>query len=364
MSAKRSGGFVRLFAVLFAVIGAVVAAQIAPWLLQQIFELVSGKQEDYRNSNNPFSIVAVSLIGVMTGAGVGTALARLISGIAARWERLSLGAKVTIFVGVFSGIIAALPFLFVFSGLGLFAGPLATFGVMLGFSSVAIYALKSMEEILPWNRGTARARRSGVKLLDTSVIIDGRVYDVARTGFLEGPIYVPQFVLEELQHIADSADPLRRQRGRRGLDVLRLLQDGFQLEVGTQDKLAPENGDEVDSRLVRLAKLLGADLVTNDMNLNRVASLQGIRVLNLNDLSLALKPNVLPRELLTLPVVREGNQPGQGVGYLDDGTMVVIEHGKRHIGETVTVSVTQVIQTERGKMIFAETDGAASQEHL
>jgi uncharacterized protein YacL len=171
---------------------------------------------------------------------------------------------------------------------------------------------------------------------------------------LDGQIYVPNFVLEELQHIADSADPLRRQRGRRGLDVLRHMQADFNLEVGTRDRFAVPSSDGVDGRLVRLAQALGADIVTNDFNLNRVAALQDVRVLNINDLALALKPNVLPGESLALQLVREGNQPGQGVGYLDDGTMVVVEQGKRHIGETVHVTVTQVIQTERGKMIFGD----------
>lgn len=170
-------------------------------------------------------------------------------------------------------------------------------------------------------------------------------------------MYVPGFVLDELQYIADSPDPLRRQRGRRGLDVLRLLQADFALEVRSQDRLAPDMNDGVDARLVRLARAIGADIVTNDFNLNRVAILQDIKVLNLNDLALSLRPNVLPSETLEITVIREGNQPGQGVGYLDDGTMVVVENGRAHLGEHLPVVVSQVIQTERGKMIFAHLDG-------
>jgi uncharacterized protein YacL len=196
-----------------------------------------------------------------------------------------------------------------------------------------------------------------IKILDTNVIIDGRVYDVARVGFVEGQIYVPQFVLEELQYIADSHDSLRRQRGRRGLDILKLMQTEFNIEVGVHDRLAPDQGDGVDSRLVRLATALGGDLVTNDHNLNRVATLQDVRVLNINDLALSLRPNVLPQEHLDLNIVREGNQIGQGIGYLEDGTMVIVENGRAHIGETLEVMVTQVIQTERGKLIFAEVEG-------
>lgn len=170
-------------------------------------------------------------------------------------------------------------------------------------------------------------------------------------------MYVPGFVLEELQYIADSHDALRRQRGRRGLDVLKHMQNEFAMEIRVHDKLALDQGDGVDARLVRLAKSLGADIVTNDFNLNRVAALQDVKVMNLNDLALALRPNVLPTETLELFLSREGNQAGQGVGYLDDGTMVVVENGKPHLGETVDVVVTQVIQTERGKMIFAEVPG-------
>jgi uncharacterized protein YacL len=214
----------------------------------------------------------------------------------------------------------------------------------------------SMADILPWNRGRPSGRKSGIKLLDTNVIIDGRIYDVVRAGFLDGQIYVPGFVLDELQHIADSHDSLRRQRGRRGLDVLRHMQGDFDMEVGIHDRYAPDLGDGVDARLVRLAKAMGADICTNDFNLNRVAGLQDVKVLSLNDLALALRTNVMPQETLMLPMTREGNQPGQGVGYLEDGTMVVVENGKPHIGETVEVIVTQVIQTERGKMIFAEVD--------
>jgi uncharacterized protein YacL len=234
--------------------------------------------------------------------------------------------------------------------------------LIVGFCTLSLFVFRSIEDILPWNRGQARTKRRGIKILDTNVIIDGRIVDVARTGFLEGPLYVPGFVLDELQFIADSPDPLRRQRGRRGLDVLRLMQADFQLEVRVHDRLAPEMNDGVDGRLVRLARAMGGDIVTNDFNLNRVAALQDVMVLNLNDLALALRPNVLPAEGLDITIIREGNQVGQGVGYLDDGTMVVVENGRSHIGETLAVTVTQVIQTERGKMIFA-TIGDEDQDH-
>lgn len=310
--------------------------------------------EQYPGARNPATIIAVALLGFIIGAGIGNLVYRFFERTGERWDKMESGDKVTLFLGIFAGIIASVPFLFIFTGLGNVIAPLATFGLTIGFSAMAVYALRSMDEFLPWQRNKGRSRRSGIKILDTNVIIDGRVYDVARSGFLDGQLYVPNFVLDELQHIADSADPLRRQRGRRGLDVLRHLQADFPMEVGTHDRLSPDLHDGVDARLVRLAKAIGGDIVTNDFNLNRVAALQQVNVLNLNDLALALKPNVLPREPLTIAIIREGNQPGQGVGYLDDGTMVVVEQGRRHMNETMQVIVTQVIQTERGKMIFAE----------
>ena len=297
--------------------------------------------------------------GVLIGWFVATILLRLVERLGAKWERTDDSEKLTWFLGTFIGFVVATFFINFLSALQLNTVALiaSVIGIGLLFTAVSVYALHSMKESLPWYRGKVRARRSGIKILDTNVIIDGRVYDVARVGFVEGQIYVPQFVLEELQYIADSHDALRRQRGRRGLDILKLMQAEFNIEVGVHDRLAPDQGDGVDSRLVRLATALGGDLVTNDHNLNRVATLQDVRVLNINDLALSLRPNVLPQETLELNIVREGNQIGQGVGYLEDGTMVIVENGRGHIGETLEVMVTQVIQTERGKLIFAEVEG-------
>jgi uncharacterized protein YacL len=306
----------------------------------------------------PIQIIASSLLGFFLGCGLGNLIFGWLERLLEKWVNKDSGDKVTIFVGVLFGFLASTPFLF-------FAYTLQVPRIYLPFLSIiltllpmllCIYVLQSMSDILPWNKTKGPGRRRGIKILDTNVIIDGRIYDVARTGFLEGNLYVPGFVLDELQYIADSHDPLRRQRGRRGLDVLRHMQSDFNLEVRTMDRLAPEIGDEVDSRLVRLARAMGADIVTNDFNLNRVAALQEVKVLNINDLALGLRPNVLPSENLTLSLVREGNQPHQGIGYLEDGTMVVVENGKPHIGETLEVLVSQVIQTERGKMIFAEVE--------
>ncbi len=352
-------------------VGAITGALVAPYVLQLLFSYVRQftvppplrtQNDIYTRSTHPLSVAPVALLGMILGFVLGTILIRIHQRITGGWERMHTGERVTLFLGAFAGIIASLPFLLIFAGLGNIYGPLSMLAMVVGFSAFSIYALRSMGDVLPWQRAGENPRRTGIKILDTNVIIDGRIHDVARTGFLEGKFYIPQFVLEELQHIADSGDALKRQRGRRGLEVLRYLQADFSLEVGAKDKLAPPAGDDVDARLVRLARAMGADLVTNDVNLSRVATIQNVNVLNINDLAMALKPNVLPRENLTVTVVKEGNQPGQGVGYLDDGTMVVIEGGRRLINQTVPVLVTQVIQTERGKMIFAEADGAEEPE--
>ena len=192
------------------------------------------------------------------------------------------------------------------------------------------------------------------KLLDTNVIIDGRIADICRTGFLEGTLLIPVFVLEELQHIADSPDSLRRVRGRRGLDVLKQIQDDsakLKVEVMNVDF---EDIAEVDSKLVRLAQKIKGKIITNDFNLNKVAQLRGVEVLNINDLSNAVKPVVIPGETMKVQVVKDGKEPGQGVAYLEDGTMIVIENGHRYLSRTISVEVTSALQTSAGRMIFAK----------
>jgi uncharacterized protein YacL len=194
-------------------------------------------------------------------------------------------------------------------------------------------------------------KKDGGKILDTSVIIDGRVADICETDFLEGPLVIPQFILQELQHIADSADSLKRARGRRGLDILNRMQKGDTVEVKVVDDDYPDI-KEVDAKLIALAREMNAKIVTNDFNLNKVAQLQGVPVLNINQLANALKPMVLPGEVLHLQIMREGKEQGQGVAYLDDGTMVVVENASRHLGEEVEASVTSILQTTAGRMIF------------
>lgn len=190
-------------------------------------------------------------------------------------------------------------------------------------------------------------------LIDTSVIIDGRIADISETGFLEGQLIIPRFVLRELQTIADSSDPLKRTRGRRGLDILNRIQKDPHIDVTIHETDFPEIAD-VDAKLVKLAKLVDAKVFTNDYNLNKVAEFQQVRVLNVNDLANALKPVILPGEAMNVRIVREGKEAGQGVAYLDDGTMVVINNGRDRIGQKLDVSVTSVLQTSAGRMIFAD----------
>ncbi|MBF6590015.1 MAG: TRAM domain-containing protein [Ktedonobacterales bacterium] len=209
-------------------------------------------------------------------------------------------------------------------------------------------------------RGKLRDRIGGRKggkhsdkiLVDTSAIIDGRIADISQTGFISSALIVPRFVLEELQHIADSADSLRRNRGRRGLEILQRLQKDNQVPVEISDA-DPENTPEVDAKLVKLARQWHCLIITNDFNLNRVAELQGVKVLNINELAHAVKPILLPGEEMAVTIMQDGKEAGQGVGYLDDGTMIVVEGGKSFMGTTLDVTVTRVLQTVAGRMIFA-----------
>ena len=195
--------------------------------------------------------------------------------------------------------------------------------------------------------------RSFPKILDTSVIIDGRILDICKTGFIEGPLIIPEFVLEELQHIADSSDALKRNRGRRGLDILNKIQKEVDIEVIINDSKF-DDVKEVDSKLLKLTQQFKGRVITNDYNLNKVAEVQGIPVLNINDLANAVKPVVLPGEQMLVQVVKDGKELNQGLAYLDDGTMIVVESGRKFIGETIDVIVTSVLQTSAGRMIFAK----------
>lgn len=202
----------------------------------------------------------------------------------------------------------------------------------------------------------AKRRGADLKVLDISAIIDGRVVDIAETKFLSGALVVPRFVRQELHHLADSQDPLKRARGRRGLDILTRLQENPEVQIRMPDNDIPEI-NEIEAKVVRLAKQLGAKLITTDFNLMKICSIEGVTCLNVNDLGTALKPVVLPGEAMVLFVMKEGKERDQGVGYLDDGTMVVIEEGRRFIGKRVEASVSSILQTSAGRMIFAKAKG-------
>jgi len=233
--------------------------------------------------------------------------------------------------------------------------------IILGYLGFRVGFNKREELIGLFSRsGTANKKKaqdledvSSKKLLDTSVIIDGRIADISETGFVEGDLIVPQFVLTELQHIADSSDTLKRTRGRRGLDVLKRLQDERQSRVKIIEKDF-EDATEVDLKLVRLAKQMNAQILTNDFNLNKVCDLHQVQVLNINDLANAVKPVVIPGEDMQVVVIKDGKEHNQGVAYLDDGTMIVVEGGRAYIGQAITVTVTSVLQTSAGRMIFAK----------
>ncbi|MDR2520032.1 MAG: PIN domain nuclease [Eubacteriaceae bacterium] len=209
------------------------------------------------------------------------------------------------------------------------------------------------DELLPQKLKISKKHAVVPKILDTSVIIDGRIFDILSTSFLEGPIVVPTFVLDELQYIADSADALKRNRGRRGLDILNKMQKELPVEVLISDKNYPDIA-EVDSKLLKLAQDLRGRIVTNDFNLNKVAELQGVEVLNTNDLSNAVRSIVLPGEEMHVQIIREGKEHNQGIAYLEDGTMIVVEGAKNLVGKSASVVVTSVLQTSAGRMVFAK----------
>jgi len=224
--------------------------------------------------------------------------------------------------------------------------------------TLAIRGKDEFNLIIPYVKFTRQDRRDDITIIDTSVIIDGRIVDLCETGFIGGRFIVPRFVLRELQQVADSSDALKRNRGRRGLDILNKMQKNSHMDVKIHEE---DFADiiETDAKLVKLAKLLSGRVFTNDYNLNKVAELQGVQVLNINELSNALKPVMLPGEVVEVKVVKEGKEHNQGIGYLDDGTMIVVEGGRQLIGQRKQVAVTSILQTAAGRMIFAKaTNGS------
>ena len=305
------GGSLQVWLAVGAITGGSIAALILfllHFITQEIYELL-----------------APAMMSIVLGLVVGYFIGRLVIN---QWPALDDNYALSIFTVLTSVLI------FGFAGL------------LMGFTRASNWdTLISAVE-----RG--QSSTVGLKLVDTSVIIDGRIADICESGFIEGTLLVPRFVLHELQHIADSEEVLRRAKGRRGLDILKALQsDSSKVNVKIIDDDPPQ-AREVDSKLVHLARQFQAKILTNDFNLNKVAQIEGVHVLNINDLANALKPAVLPDEKMEVKIIKEGKEANQGVGYLDDGTMIVVDSGRIHMGNKVEVVVTSVLQTAAGRMIF------------
>jgi uncharacterized protein YacL len=307
---------------------------------------------------------------ILAGGCMGCLMAVLIILIEQGVKKVSLKTAVGGVVGLVTGLIIA----------NLFSYPLLFYypersvvnhlvylliNLLVGFLGLGI-GIKKGEEFSLSKPGVLKgspAAGENYKILDTSVIIDGRIADISETGFMEGIFVIPQFVLQELVYIADSSDSLRRTRGKRGLDILNKIQKQVNIEVNIVDQDFPKI-KEVDAKLVALAKKMGGKIITNDFNLNKVAELQGVTVLNVNQLATSIRPVVLPGELMNVYIQREGKEPGQGVAYLDDGTMVVVENGRRFVGKNTDVTVTSVLQTTAGRMIFTVLKGGKTVDYI
>jgi len=346
----------------FRIIGMVVFFIPGMLLGARLSELAGGPKDTFA--------VLFGLLGALAGLiltpFLTTRPARAMRGVLAQVSAQTLVAGL---VGLVVGLVVAALLAFPLSLLpDPFRSIMPFIGVLLfGYLGVAVFILRQndifsvMRLNLPGKLGGGDDASSGKEvgrsiLLDTSVIIDGRIADIARTGFLSGTLLIPRFVLNELQYIADSGDSLRRQRGRRGMEVLAQLQRDTAVPVRISD-IDVEGVREVDDKLVVLARQLRSPILTNDYNLNRVAELQGVPVLNVNELANAVKSVMLPGESVLVTIIQEGKEEGQGVGYLDDGTMVVVEDGRAHLHDKMSVVVTKVLQTAAGRMIFARVNG-------
>ncbi|MBS4025444.1 MAG: PIN/TRAM domain-containing protein [Clostridia bacterium] len=301
---------------------------LSPWLIYRTTLTISWFESKLQKT--PTQDIIGGVIGLIVGLVIAVLLGSSFSRIP--------------FIGDYLPIIASL----VFGYLGMSVGVKKKEEVLSFFTFIPKLGSKE--------KSVRTAERQKYKVLDTSVIIDGRIADICKTGFLEGVLIIPGFVLEELRHIADSSDVLKRNRGRRGLDILNLIRKDMEIPVQIYEKDYDDIA-EVDSKLVRLAQELTGRIITNDYNLNKVAELQGVPVLNINELANALKPVVLPGEEMVVQVIKDGKESGQGIGYLDDGTMIVVDGGKKYIGQTIGVLVTSVLQTAAGRMIFAKPKG-------
>lgn len=336
--------------VVLRIVFLVVAAGLGAWLINARNEPFRVDLEDH-----PVSV----FVGVM-------AIALAVIGADVAIRRKSLDTISAVYFGLIVGLLLAYVVALALTPLPIareLLGAVQTIlAVVLSYTciSLLLQTRNDFRFIIPYVEFSKEVKGLKPYILDTSVIIDGRIADVVETGVLDSQLIAPRFVLSELQNIADSPDRLRRGRGRRGLDILNRLQSNERVDLQIFDREPPElAGQEVDLKLVLLAKHLDGKIVTNDYNLNKVAQLHEVGVINLNDLANALKPIFLPGEQLDVLIVKSGEEPGQGVGYLDDGTMVVVEAGRDHISRTVRITVTSVLQTSAGRMIFGRYEASA-----
>ncbi len=324
-----------------ALIFAIIFYKLFPLLRRGGMKAAGNLESDLKDT--PINDIISTIAGLITGLFVAYLISR--------------GIYTSIEIPVVSMILNILTYI-ILGGLGV----LVVNSKAKEFGSLLINARKGASQS---GRAGKHKNDATPKIFDTSVIIDGRIADILETGFIEGPIIIPEFVLVELRHIADSSDTLKRQRGRRGLDILNAIQEEYGVEIyNTASEKVLDEIPEVDVKLLKLAQIMNGKVVTNDFNLNKVAAIKGIPVLNINELANTLKPVVLPGEEMILSLVKEGKENGQAVAYLDDGTMIVVEEGKPFIGQTIKVIVSSVLQTSAGRMIFAKPAGNVRPAHL
>lgn len=314
-----------------------------------------------------YVLTDLSVNGAMWGAGIGFSLALAIIVIEVRLRRVSLRNLSVAVFGLIFGFFIAWMMTLILRLIPMDERIYSTFQI--AFTVIFCYlgmiiSIKGKDEfnlIIPYVRFSREDSREQLYLLDTSVIIDGRVASICETGFMEGKLIIPRFVLQELQQVADSSDATKRARGRRGLDMLNMLKQISGVEVIVHDEAFPEIR-EVDAKLVRLSKVLDCRILTNDFNLNKVAKLEGVAVLNINDLANSLRPVVLPGEKMSVFIRKEGKEKNQGVAFMNDGTMIVVDNARRLIGKNVNVTITSVLQTSAGRMVFANMEEGGENE--
>lgn len=344
-------------------LGALLLFFLSKVIIQRVLQLSAAIER--RWSSMPTQQIVFSSIGLILGLAIAAFVNQLVLSAGASLLTISVSAIVYVLLGTLGMQIGYRRYHESKQERRRFRLRLKKSGTLGSVLGDAALMLDDDDEDEPESAADATGepcRESPPKLLDTSVIIDGRIFDIAKTGFLEGDLVIPQFVLAELRHIADSGDSLRRARGRRGLDVLGKLQTELKRNVVVDDTDYPDVA-EVDVKLLRLCRDRGGMVVTNDYNLNKVAGVSGISVLNINDLANAVKPMLMAGEELTVQIVREGKEPGQGVAYLEDGTMIVVDNGRRYVGESVAAVVTTVLQTSAGRMIFTKLKNSEDTPH-